>query len=455
MERPSPWIPLPLLVFVLAFISLWEEPLSAQYTFRSRSNQSTIFDAALNPPDREAIRSNAEEAPWVTGALRLAPNLGFRDARFVTNRGSTIQTTTEPTEDRTDFTATFAAGLKGYVKTGEKVIWAVHGIPEYVWWQDDSDRRRLNGRYGAGVFAFFNKLTLEASHRQIEEQGFFSSEIEELASVRVTTTRLYADVEVARGLSVFASGSLSSFSNSEDETPILSRLDRDRNVLRAGVRLAARNGWSLSLGYEDGSTEMDDPVFDRSNDATAGFAELLAKGNRLELVASVAQRSLEPRAGSSFVAADETTGDIQLEWKLDRHFSMSLYGIRELNFSVRDINSHFLTQRQGVAFSYDSRRQRRRVSVELFAESGDDEFTNFLALGQERIDDAETFGGNVAFYLNRNLQLSFGGLRSEIDSNFDLEDREVNTFGFNLIYNFTEALDRMGLRLGSSSSQGW
>jgi hypothetical protein len=444
----------------LGLAALFATPLAAQYTFRSRANQSIIFETGENAPDGEDMRKRVDDAPWKLGVLHLAPSLGFRDARFVSNQGSLIQTTDEPIEDRTDFTATLSAGLRAYMKTGNKVIWTVHGIPEYVWWQDDAARRRFNGRYGAGVFAFFNKLSLEASHRQVEEQTFFSPEVEQLTTVRLNDTRLYASLEVARGISFFISATQTDFASDEDAAAVLSNLDRKRQLFRTGLRFTTRGGWTFGLGYEDGMIEFDglfgNGLVDRSNDASAELVEVSWEGNRFELDVSAAFRSLEPRPGSSFIPTDETTGDISLLVKLTSHFSFSAYALQELSFSVLDTNSHFLTQRQGILWTYDSGRERGRVTIDFFAETGQDEFSAFaLAGGAERIDDADTFGGNISFYLRKNLLINVGGLKSTFDSSFDPEDRDVSTFGFNLSYNFTDALDRIGLRLGSSGGSGW
>ena len=84
-------------------------------------------------------------APWASCATRL------RAQHLLHRRG----------RQPDDVTATAGAGFRAYLRNGPKATWTAQVLPEYVWWQRQTQRRQLNGRYSLGFSGFFNRLTLE------------------------------------------------------------------------------------------------------------------------------------------------------------------------------------------------------------------------------------------------------------------------------------------------------
>ena len=134
--------------------------------------------------------------------------------------------------------ASASAGLRAYIRTGPKVFWAAHVIPEYVWWQDATDRRRLDGRYGAGMFAFWNRLTVEATATREENQGYLSPEVAQLTHSRSDRFGLTAEVKVSGRVYAFLGAEQFEIRSLDEREPTAApfeRFDRDLSLLRGGV----------------------------------------------------------------------------------------------------------------------------------------------------------------------------------------------------------------------------
>ena len=225
-------------------------PIGAQYT----SPGSVATTSGV--PSKEALDESVNSSPWKLGAVCFSPWLGLRDASFVTSRGISEraedpegdpdpQQQRQPSSD-TDFTVTAGAGLRAYLPTG-KVFFAAHALPEYVWWQDDENKRSFNGRYGLGVFGYFNRLTLGVSQRLNQQQDFFSSEIQELTSSRNDISQLNLELEAVRHLVIYGTAARLELSNQEDENETFSRLDREQEAFTVGLRYRSPRGWTPTV----------------------------------------------------------------------------------------------------------------------------------------------------------------------------------------------------------------
>lgn len=260
-------------------------------------------------PDKELIERSYTDARWKAGPLRLGFWIGIRDSSFVSNTSTTGETTEE------DFTVTIGAGLRGYLKTGSRLFVSAHALPEYVWWQDLEDKTRWNGRYGVGIFGYFNRLTFELSRRRNEEQRLLSTEIQEFTSTRRDTLRLAFELEIASRLAVFTLGQREELENQESESPIFSLLDREDERLELGLRYRGPGGYWLELAHVERSSDF--PIGAR-NLANSGTAERLGiglQGSRLEFRVLVADSSLEPETGSQFRGVEETIGSFDVLWR--------------------------------------------------------------------------------------------------------------------------------------------
>lgn len=371
-------------------------------------------------PTRQEFEKRVDESRWNLGAVRLSPWLGLENAQLVRNMND------EADLDEEDFTLTVGAGLRAYLPTG-KVFWTAHALPEYVWWQDNEDKRSFNGRLGLGLFAYFNRMALEVSQRNEQRQSFFSSEFQELTTTRTETSRLGAEVALGSRMSLFGIGERREYSNQETETPVFSLLDREEESFEIGLRYKARR-WSLGLSHRDATFEFPDQARNLSNSGTSQRVEFTYDRPKLQARFDFSFRDFEGDTGSSFGQSDETTGDVSLLWSPSSRVSVLGYGRSTQHYSIDQDNSFLITDRQGLRFDFDLRRS----ALGLFAEVGEDAFEAVSAGAPDRIDDVVAWGINLRIELWDLLLLSIDATLTDYDSNFEGFDRETTTIGFGL-----------------------
>ncbi|MCP4205310.1 MAG: hypothetical protein GY769_25650, partial [bacterium] len=404
-------------------------PLGAQYI----SPGNVVETSAI--VDKELFEDNIEDARWTVGRIRVTPWSGLRDASLVTSQETDGET-------REDFTLTAGAGLQAYLPTG-KLIWAAQALPEYTWWQDDESKRRLNGRYGLGLFAYFNRMAIEASHRRADQQSFFSSEIQELTSSSTDTSKLNVEVDVARHLQLVAIAERLDFTNEEEENAVLGLLDRQEERVRAGLRYLSPRGWTIGLGFEDLSVEFTEEARDLSHSGTSELLDVGFIGSRFSFWLGAELRDFEADPGSDFGSYDETTGSLETLWEVSQKTTLLTYARRRQQFSVSAQNAFSVEERQGARFDFDFSKS----VLGLFAEVGEDEFESVATGLRERIDDVTSYGLDYRLKLQERFNVVVQVIYADYDSNLDRFDRDVTRFSVNV-----QLADLAGkLRLGRAA----
>lgn len=384
-------------------------PLGAQYN----PPGSTIDSADI--PEEDELRGPMEDARLRLGVLRLQPWIGLRDASIVTATG----------EGGTDLTLSVGAGLHGYLKMGRHWVGATHVIPEYIWWQEDENRRSLGGRFGLGVFGFYNRLNLEISARRQEIQRFFSSEFQELATIRQDVARVGFEIEIAKPFILYGRHMRTESESQEGDIVQFSLLDQRRESTRVGVKYRLPPGIFLGLGLEEISRDFDDGARNFSHSGTAGVFEASYQGARFSSGLLLRAESLDPRQGSDFAPLDVTTGNFETSWDLRRSIDLLLYGRRSLNFSINGENSHYVAERIGVRAGFSL----QETGLGLAAEIGKDDFRSITATTPDRSDDVLGLSLSLSFSLARVLFLNVGVTHTVYDSSISALDRDITVFG--------------------------
>ncbi|MFP5285670.1 MAG: hypothetical protein ACLGI9_08030 [Thermoanaerobaculia bacterium] len=382
---------------------------------------------------REQMEQALENARWRLGPFRLSPWFAVRDAAYVSDAfsGSSGGPAGEVEEDP-DFTITLGAGLQGLVPFGSKTYFTFDALPQYVWWQEQDERRRLNGYYGAGLFALFNRLNAEATARRAEVQGVLTPEFEQRIHSRQDRIAGLLELELFPTLFAFASADAIELDTLEEELgddpllPPFQQLDRQERVLRGGLEYRSGDRLRLAAGVERSEVEFDpdEAGRDRSSTDTAPIVEAAYAGPRIQIDGALAFRSLEPEPGSELVPVDETTGRLQASWTPRWRLSYSVYGTRGVSYSLEEGYSHFIADRLGVAVTS---KVGRSSSVSLFAETGVHDYAA-LGLVPPREDDFTAYGTSIQLQLQERLQLNLGVVRTELDSQIPGLDRSLTTF---------------------------
>ena len=339
-------------------------------------------------------------------------------------------------EEDPDFTISVGAGLQGFVPFGSKTFVTFDVLPQYVYWQEQEERRRLNGYYGAGLFAFFNRLNAEATVRRAEEQGVLTPEFEQRIHARQDRITGVVELEITPALFAFASAdafeidTLTEDLGGDPRLPPFQQLDRQERVLRGGLEYRSGDRLRLAVGVERSEAEfnLDESGRDRSNSGTAPVVEAAYTGPRFQLDGGLAFRSLEPEPGSEFVPFDETTGRIRASLTPRWRLSYTLYGTRGLDYSLDEGYSHFTADRLGFAISS---RLGRASAVNLFAETGVHDYV-ISGLGGPgvlpREDDFTAYGTSIQLQIKESVRLIFGVARTELESDLPGIDRSLTVF---------------------------
>lgn len=396
-------------------------PAGARGQFAQYTQPGTV-SAGEAGTSREGLDRALEEALWRWGPVRVDPWIGLRDLAWRSNP-------TAATEDQGpegDLSATAGAGLRAYLPTGPSVVWSAHALPEYAWFADDESRRRLNGRYGAGVFTFFNRLTFQATATRTEALEILSVEVPEEATSRRDALALAGEVHLGFSTSVFAGASTATIENllneEERETgPAFQRLDRDEDRLRAGLRYRPRERWSFGAGMEWTETRLPGDGRDLSNTGEAPVVEVTYTGPKFSLSTQAAFRTLEPEGDSDFPETETTTYGAELGIDGNR-LSPVLYARRTLSLAISEGYSHFETEVVGLSTDL---RLGHRTGLRAFGETGRSDFTALDPGVPPREDDHLSYGIELGLRFGRGLNLTVGGHRSEFDSNLPGEDRTL------------------------------
>jgi hypothetical protein len=381
------------------------------------------------PADRKkALKSASESARWHLGPVRLSPWWELRDIQYVDNSFGVSDGT------KGDLTATVGAGLRAYFRTGPKVYWRIQALPEYVWWRENSDRRRLNGRYGLGAYAFWNHLTLEATADRAQEQKFVSPEVSALTQARSYRGALAIDFRVTDRISLFAGaeriGLRNLVSRAPGEAPF-DQFDRDENFLRGGARYRLPRGFSIGAGVEHAAIDFIDAPerTDRSNVGTSPFLELSQQNEDRFFNLEIAARSADPRPGSSFVPFSSTTAKLTAGFGTGSRLSTSAYGSRGIVYTLASGYSYLEDDRVGGSLNF---KVSHRTSVRMFAEVGRDTYRVAVPGTPERRDDLRAYGAELNLATGRSS--SFGLRLNRVDLTSDRPgfDRSVTTIGAGL-----------------------
>ena len=416
-------------IFVVALLaltagSLLPHPAHGQFQQWIQPGSTT----ADEPDRREELESAIEGARWQVGGLRLHPWISLHNVQYVDNIFSSNEE-----QEVGDITATAGAGLRGHLPLGENAFFAIHALPEYVWWEDLSERRRLNGRYGVGLFAFFNRMNVELTAARVEEQSVVTPEFEQQVNSRHDRVHALFDIDVVRSFGFHVSATFDEFENLLDETsgglvPALERLDREEEVVRAGVKVVFADKTALRAGIEESKVEFVDGGLELDNSGSSPFFDLRFEGGRTVITFDLAYRDLEPEGPlSRFQPFEELTGSIRIGTAEDARISLSGYGSRNLIYSLSSSNSYFLDTVYGGQFGISF---GERMSFTAFGELGEHDYSAYNPSDTNRIDDVASYGATLTFDLGWGTSLSFRLSRTDYDSNLDIFDREVSIAGF-------------------------
>lgn len=432
MRRPSDIRSLSLLRTISAVLTVLilvtggaPSPAGAQF-----SQYTSAADFEDDFESMEALLDQAvADARWQRGRFSLDPWLALRELSYDDNVGNRAR---EPI--LSDYLAIAGLGLRAYTPVATDLTFAAHVLPEVVFWQELDERRRVNGRYGAGLFGGAGPVDLEISFQHIDDTKYFSREFEDRVNTTEDVGKIDLELDVGRGLAVFGGVSLAAYGFEEEEVgldPSVGVLDRDELLGRIGVRFRPRDNLTLGFGAEFSDVEFDRDER-RANSGVSPIFQLDFEGTRLAASARLALRALEAEGDASlFPDFDELSGRLRLGWQLSGPVQLEVLGNRNLVYSFQSDFAYFEDESwaAGPRISLGS-----RAGLSLRYEQGSNRFAAFEgSSAAPRLDDFDGWAGELQVELGP-FTLLVKASRTEYDSNLPQFDRDVTTISSGLIF---------------------
>ncbi len=370
---------------------------------------------------REQIELAMQESRWRWGRFYVDPWAGLRELTYDDNVGARAEDPQEETVS--DYAATVGAGLRFYTPIGRGLVWSAHLLPEYVWWDELSERRRLNGRYGVGLFGTVDRLAIEAFASRVEDSRFFSREFEDQVNVRDDDLEADFEVSLGGGFGIRGLGRLERLRLQEEEEGLapLRALDRDERTYRGGLRYHFPSGLYLGAGAED--SEVDFEQFGSvllDNSGRAPYAEFFYDGPQLFLLGDVVARAQDFEQAPQ-LDFEELTGRLRVAFEIRDELQPQLFANRNLAYSISERWAYFEDTGFGAALLSEATPW---LIVRGFGEVGTNDYRPIVDPLDLRCDEFETYGVDLQFVIGP-LNLIVAASRTVYDSTLPEFDRTV------------------------------
>jgi hypothetical protein len=389
-------------------------------------------------PTKEGLEKAMEETRWNLGPVRVAPWFAVKNLTYNNNVFGT-------TDDQVaDVTATIGAGLHAYLPVGPKLVVGAVAMPEYVWWNDLENLRGTYGRYGGGLFGYFNRLTIEAQAFDIEDQGYASSEFVRPVGVSEKRGSFNLEIRILERLWVIGRASESRWRYDPLEEDLTGTqyllLDRDETRVGGGLRYAWSEAFSIAVGAARLDSTFVRELRDRSNSGTTPFLEVRFEGKKWWGTATVSRPDLTAKEGSRFVAFHDLAGRAQLAWRPSGKGEIQLYGQRSVSYSVSLDSQYSYNNRVGVALQSNV---GWRTLGRVFFERGT---YRYIAAESSpvpnREEDVSSYGGAASIIVGRGITLSVQVSREDYAAPTPYPDRSMTRI-------------QTGLGFGGQGAQWW
>lgn len=414
------------LLLLCAVFLLGPSMAFAQYTQYTPPGQGALSEETASKEER--LQTAMERAPWRLGPIRLAPWLGLKQIGYVDNVFGRVD------ETRSDLTATAGAGLHGYLPMGRSAVLAAHVLPEYVWWRELEDRRIWNWNTGVGLFAFFNRLSLEATARSARSQVPLNFEFEAPVNLRRDQAAAAFELRLHDRVSLFGAGSVAEFRFRDEDVERLPGsqplrfLDRDEERVSGGLRYHWRPNVTVSGGAEVSRVDFLEGERDRSHRSTAPLAEVRVDGNRFNARMRAVWTRLEPAGGSQFPESRTTLGSFNLGFTPGSRLSWRLYGGRNLVYAYWTDASYYTQDRIGLGLSLPV---GWRTVLGAFSEQGRIRVDQQAGFVRSR-GDSSSHGGTVSFLVRGQTRLLFRVSRTTYDGIGEIPRTTITRFNATL-----------------------
>lgn len=366
-----------------------------------------------------------ENARYRLGPVRVFPRLSVANAGYNTNVFGTSE------NEVADWEATATAGARFLLPMGKKVYFQADVLPQYNWYASETDLRNFGGVYGGTAFAFFNRLSVEASGTYTDSSATPTSESASRAILRQTSGAGTVALDVTRAVSVLGGGSLrrtryDSLRGSPIPTASLADQDRTDSSLFAGVRHSLLGPLVVTLIAADGRAEFINRAAQRDNETRSYLANVLVSAQRIFVNATGGYRQGRSLNGSLLPAFNSPIASAFVSWFPSSFLELQAWGFyRNVSYSLDPNYPLFYESRYGggpvVRFG-------PRIRVQLYGSNGKNDYSVTSADAApppQASTRRTTYGGSMSVLFSRVIVLNVGAASDRYGSPVPARNQRV------------------------------
>ena len=375
---------------------------------------------------QEAIKQALENARYRLGPVRVFPKVSVANAGYNTNVFGTSE------NEVGDWEATATAGARFLLPFGKKVYLQADVLPQYNWYASETDLRHFGGGYGGSAFAFFNRLSIEASGLYSDSTVVPTSETPARSVQRSTFGSGTLALDVTHAVSVLGGGSVhrtryDSLPGSPIPTASLADQDRTDSSFFAGVRHSLLGPLVVTLVAADGRAEFVNKASQRDNETRSYLANVLVSTTqRIFLNTTVGYRQGRSLNGSLLPAFNSPVASAFVSWVPTSFLEFQAWGYyRNVSYSLDPNYPLFYETRYGggPVLSFGP-----RIRVQLYGNNGKNDYsvTSAAAAPPPQASTTKaTYGGSMSVLFSKVIVLNVGAAADRYRSPVPDQNRTV------------------------------
>ena len=382
-------------------------------------------------PLRDQLEAEKALARWHLGPIHLRPRLSLQGPSYTNNLLGTAG------GEAPDWTGTVVGGLRYLIPIGTRVFIRGEESPSYYWALNATERRRFGWVNDSALYAFFGRVTIEATGGLYRSTIPLSSEDPQPVGVTSTRFGLRSEFALLGKLSVLGevTGVRRSFDTngvSSESAAVIAKLEGNDLSVRGGLQYRYSSSLLLGLSYERSTFRLSSASL-RNNDETGYVASAQFQRHRLSLNALGGLREFRATEGSTFPFYRGVTGSLFLSYEILRPLTFEAYAKRNLVGSTYFDVPYYIETRYGAGFGL---LLGRRITLRGIFEIGTNRYPIASDPGADnpvaRKDDVKTLKGELSVLVIRSVRIVGGLSQTRYTSNIPGLNRSILGFTTNI-----------------------
>jgi hypothetical protein len=366
-----------------------------------------------------------ENARYRLGQVRVFPKVSVGNAGYNSNVFGASE------NEVSDWEATATAGARFLLPFGKKVYVQADVLPQYNWYASEKDLRNFGGAYGGTAFAFFNRLSVEASGLYTDSIVVPTSETPSPSILRQTSGAGTLALDLTRAVSVLGGGGArrtryDSLPGSPIPTASLADQYRTDSSFFAGVRHSLLGPLVVTLIATEGRAEFVNRAAQRDNETRSFLANVLVSARRIFVNTTGGYRQGRSLHGSLLPKFNSPIASAFVSWFPSSSLELQAWGYyRNVSYSLDQNYPLFYESRYGggpvVRFG-------PRIRVQIYGSNGKNDYSVTSSDGApppQASTRRTTYGGSMSVLFSRVIVLNVGAAVDRYRSPVPDQNRKV------------------------------